>query len=683
MSTKSELKTLADEAAYPLAPLAEPDERENVEGNSETEEEALELVGDWWDRDSTAKSAVEHEFAQIYLAMTDQHWDLDGPTGAPLRSDEEKLGHPNAVESVIFSLIEGMLAEFTQDVELIDYPSEANDEAAAKTITRLKRSILDKNAFATKYTQWGHHFGWYGTAIWGPRWDPEWKGGKGPNQWVGDIRIEAVHPQLLFPDHRCGENIHDGYRIHKAVWRPLEYIRQHYPARGHLVLDHTKVTGIDTGTIDWDDTTPTAPDGMARLVETWYIGKPLLDSRDEGDNEGDKDTEDDGVGLHVIWWVADQNLYLDHRNYMYFDPEETVKFPFIWAVCYPREDSPWGYSEAHKLLNPQIQLNKLSEIAMEGAALQALGFTVASQNSVSERQQREIELFSSIPGMWFFVDDPQGIKYFSGQGVPGSLLNDILRRTRHMETMIGRFDITQGKAPSSVTAFSALNLLAERAQVRLRPKEQAREEALVELSQWLSRLIVRFYDEPRAYRIIGKDDQDIERGIFQPDEMWRVWDRKTGNVMERNRFVPAEGMVEGDDYEYFCPEFDSKCTVSRAQPTDRFFFIELAKEMVGAKLWPPRLLHFAMEHGRLPAWPDIEKEVEALFGQASPVQPRPPEGGSPEVAAPEAPQEIDPETLIAMLPPAQQQQLAGLPPQQRQEVIGQMMAAVQGGPPSA
>ena len=689
------------EPTYPLADFNEPKERDDVSGNTPSEEDAMAKVIRWWGYDEDAKRQIELEFDQIRLLITDKHWQMDGPTGDPLRTEDEMLGRPNVVENVAFPLVEGVKAELSQDVELIDYPQEHRDDAAAKVMTRVKRHILYKNDFPTHYRRWLHYFAWYGTSVWGPRWDPEWKGGRGPNQWIGEIRAECVNPNLLYPDHRCGENIHDGMRVHKAMWKPLEHILQHYPERGHLVVDHTKLDALKARTEDAEAYQATAQEGMARLVETWYVGKPLFPSKDaqedeteesedalvedgvmEGDSgevadEDEAPADDDEEGLHVVWWIAEQNIYLAHRNFMYFEPGETPRFPFIFATCYEREDSPWGFGEGHKLIDPQQKLNKLSEIAMEGAALQALGYTLAEEEAVTPAQRREIELYGSIPGMWFFVKDPDRVKHITGQGVPGSVLSDITRRKQHMETVVGRFDISQGKTPSNVTAFRALNLLAERAQVRQRPKEGAVTQALVELSKWMSRLIMLHYNEPRAFRIVGDRPEDISFGMFQPMHMWRTWDRRTGNVFERDKYVPDEGMEEGRDFEHYWPEFDTRCEVTRAMSTDRYFHMDVAKEMVGGKLFPPSVLFSTMEHGRLPPWEEIKAEVEAQFAQAAPMGPQGQMQGPPQGQ----PQEATPESVLELLPPEQQQQIAALPPAQQQQVLEEIMAAVQGGAP--
>ncbi len=717
--------TLGRFTNYPIADLDTDSEREEVTENTETEDIGLERVREWWDYDVDGKQAVADEFEQIELLQNDRHWEMSDSLGKPLRTAEQMSAHPNVVENVAWPLIEGLVSEFSQDVELIDYPQESTDDQAAKTMTQVKKHILYKNAFPEEQAKWLHNFAWKGTGIYGVSWDAEWRGGRGPNQWIGEVRIESIDPELIYPDHRCGADIQDGYRIHKAVWRPLEYIRQHYPERGHLVLDQAKADETSQTNTNWERDLglgeADSPEGMARLVETWYIGKPLFPSKDsqvdpatetqsvEGDvapddtltagmvagdvesvGEADEETpSDDEVGLHVVWWIAEQNIYLAHRNFIYFDPEETPEFPFVFAQCYPRRDSPWGFGEGHKLINPQQMLNKLSEVAMEGAALQALGVTLASEEAISEEQRRDVEMYGSIPGMWFFINDANQVQHVDGKGVPASVLNDINRRKQHMEAVIGRYDITQGKTPANVTAFRALNLLAERAQVRLRPKESSISSALVKVSKWISRMVCLYWTEPRAYRILGKDDDPATATYskFEPSRIWKVWDRRTGNSFERGVWRPAEDMVEGEDYEYFWPELDTRCTVTRAQSTDRYFAMELAQDMVGRKYFPPEILFYAIEHGRLPPWDDIKDKVQPQFDRAQPM-PGGASQGAPQGMPPGMPQgmagqpqppELTPEALIAMLPPEQQAQFQTMTPDQQQAVLEEMAAATQGG----
>ena len=109
--------------------------------------------------------------------------------------------------------------------------------------------------------------------------------------------------------------------------------------------------------------------------------------------------------------------------------------------------------------------------------------------------------------MWYPVRDVGGIKKLFPTGIPATLQNEVVRLQRTMEAIIGRFDITQGKTPGSVTAFRALSLLAARAQVRLRSKEMAIMTAFEEVGKYINHLIDRFYTERRIFRIIGENNE--------------------------------------------------------------------------------------------------------------------------------------------------------------------------------
>ena len=681
----------ATETSYPLVEVLLPGEMSSITGNTEKESEVLETVNRWWQIDSEAKRPIMDEMEQMYLLYKGDHWDMIGPHGDHLRTPEQKRVHPNSVENMTFSLIEGMVSEMSDDVDLIDYPVQRQDEDAAKKMTRLKKFIMYKNKIPDEHIKWLNHFFWYGTGIWQLRWDPEWLGGKGPNRWLGDIRWEAAHPQTLFPDARCGEDIQNGYRIHKAVYRPLEYIQQHYPERGHLVMEDIQSSDQVLGILRDEDaegyTDVLAQEGMGRLIETWYIGRPLILGIDENGGE----EKDEGIGLHVITWAGEnQQIYLGHKNYMYYEPGETPRFPFVFRTCYRRENSPWGYGEAYVLRNQQIITNKMSELVTEGLMHQSLGQTYYEKEALDEDQRRNVQMHGGLAGMWYDVLNIDGVRREHGQGIPLTLLSDLERRYKTMESLIGRFDISQGKTPGSVTAFRALNLLAQRAQVRLKSKELAIRTAYEECGQFCNRLISLFYNEKRTFRITGHSDE-IENQIFdsfRPDDIRRVWLKGETEMVDipAEGFEPQEDWEEGEDYEVYCPDFDTVSRVSQSMPTDRMFMLEMAQQLFSAKLITPSVFFQVIDHGRFPPWEQVEEELTEQFEKTQPAFTQGPSHGPPDQSdvAPGAPDDIA--QMLAMLPPEQQAQVQAMPPEQQiqffQEFMAQMGAQQQpGGPP--
>ncbi|CEH32393.1 portal protein [Aneurinibacillus migulanus] len=607
-----------------------------------TKEEAVERCYRWFDLDRNAKDEYTREMQEMYKLYKSDHWDLLGPNGIPLRNDEQKQGRPNVVENVSFALIESLVAEFSQDVELTDMPVEEGDEDAANIMSELKQFIGYKNRITAERERWLRNFFLYGTGIWHQYWDEYWQGGRGPNRWKGDIRWEVTHPQSFFVDGRCKtDDINDGRRVHKAIYRTTEDVEERYGVKD-LQFDTQRadmmVEEDDLDISNLDD------EGQVLVVETWYRGRPMI--LDDGE-------EDEGPGLHVIWWCGDsQQVYLKHANYVYYDPGEDAKFPFVVRQCYPRENSPWGFGEAYFLKSPQIVLNKTSEMILEANMHGAFGQTFYKEDAVSEKQRDYIENYGTIPGMWFPTNNPQNIQRVYGQGAPASLTAETGRIEKTMQTIVGRFDISQGKAPGSITAFRALDLLAQRAQVRLRSKEMSMMTAYEEVGIQINNLISRFYEEKRAYRLLGQgeDGKRIKYGMFAVQDIQKVYDYNTGSVMPLKEFMPEEGMVEGEDYEVYSPEFDVRCGITTTMPTDRAFYMEMAKELYSSGAIDGEIFYYVMEHGKFPPWTHMiqqeREKKEMMQQQAMMAQQQAMGGGVPPATQPYIPPGSDPKADI-------------------------------------
>ncbi|MFA6887770.1 MAG: hypothetical protein WCQ65_12475, partial [Fermentimonas sp.] len=391
--------------------------------------------------------------------------------------------------------------------------------------------------------------------------------------------------------------------------------------------------------------------------------------------------ENQGEGMHVIWWAGESNpVYLKHANYIYFEPDEDPKFPFIVKQCYPRENSIWGYGEAYFLKNPQIILNKTSEIILEGHIHQALGQTVYNEGALTPKQREMVKNYGNLAGMWYPVRDVGGIKKLFPTGIPATLQNEVVRLQRTMEAIIGRFDITQGKTPGSITAFRALSLLASRAQVRLRSKEMAIMSAFEEVGKYINHLIDRFYTERRIFRIIGENNEKTEYGEYRADDFKKVYLYETGDIIPYNQFNPGEyvseerpeGLIEGEDYEVYSPEFDVICKVTTVPAYDKIFFMDMAKELFVAQIIDEKTFWYVMEHGKFPPYEKMRLEALENAMQTPQGQVLPQEGGEVQ----EGGQIIDPiQQLQAILEqrPDLRQQLESLPPEQRNQVISNLL----------
>ena len=107
--------------------------------------ETMQEIYRWFDTDRTAKEPIQDELEECYKIYNCDHWSLKDPLGMPYRSERQKQSRPNTVENFIFSLVEGLVAEFSEDMDIVDYPVEAGDDDAANVMTDLKKYIMYKN----------------------------------------------------------------------------------------------------------------------------------------------------------------------------------------------------------------------------------------------------------------------------------------------------------------------------------------------------------------------------------------------------------------------------------------------------------------------------------------------------------------------------------------------------------
>lgn len=626
--------------------------------------EAVSKCADWFLVDRNAKSHIVQEWEEYLKLYRGDHWDLLGPDGQPLRTAKQQVKRPSPVENYAFALADGLIAEFSTDIELIDYPVEPSDHEVAQVMTGVKRYLLQKNRIDEEHVRFLRHYFVLGTGIMHCYWDPHWRGGRGPNRWRGDIRVEAVHPQAFFPDARCRNSIQEGMRVHKAVYMPIERIRMRFGARA----DRLEADVTDRDLILGDEQDIASPshindEGEALLVETWYIGEPLILHPGE---------ENKGVGLHIIWWAGEhQRIYLGHANYVYFDPGEDPEFPFYVRALYQRENSIWGYGIMHFLKSPQMVLNKTVEIVLEGHLANAIGQTFYNSGSITPDQREYIRDHGGIAGAWFPVQDINSIRREFGRGVPQSLHQEIQRLQKAMEAIVGRFDITQGRTPSNVTAFRALDLLARRSQVRLQPVDAAIKSTYEDIGRMMNRIIVRNYTDRRAYRVVGRGNEaDPVYGVFDPEQVLRVYYYDSGTVVPLGE-ASLDGLVEGQDYEIFDPEFDTVCKLSSELPSDRMYNIDLALQLLPAGLIDGEDALYVLEHGRFPPFERLRDKwlrnmaqlEQAALGEAA-TQTAPADGVTPEdvAALPATADDLTEEQMVAIiqqLPPEVRQQMEG------------------------
>ncbi len=582
------------------------DENVNISRQVNTEEEwaALQKTKSWLEDDKQAKKDFIDEMREMHKAYMGDHWSLKGPTGKQIRSAQTQATKPNSVDNIIFSQVEGFVAEFSIEPELVCQPIEDGDDDNASALGELNKFLLIKNKFTDEQRKLLRYMFKYGPGIVQDYWDPSWQGGRGPNRWIGDIRNRVLHPDVLYIDARCKEDINTAERVHKVVRYPLNYFKLNFPEKGQYVREDASSVFETVGDDDEDIKSRRA---TTWLIETWYKGYPFI-----GENKG--------YGLHVLTWTDD--VVLKHQSYIYPEPI----YPFIFRNLYDREGSIWGFGEIKQIISPQIILNKEDETILEGNMHQAFGQTFYQESAINPKQANGILAKGSIPGMWFPVQNADGIKRLYGTGVPASVFSHREAKMQAIETITGRYDTTQGRVPAGITAASAIMELNNRATNRMKAKEKILEAIYIEIGQRNNNYIDWFYTEKRGYRILGKDNKYIQKE-FSSEQIKKVYIFSDSKTVGYQEFAPGglteqslpegktvkvapNGMVEGDDFEVYSPEFDVSCKIGTELPVGRAYYIELSKELFTSGIIDRRAVIYAIENGKLEPMEDIVKRME-------------------------------------------------------------------------
>jgi hypothetical protein len=583
-----------------------------AEKNTPEEQSALNLAKQWLEDDKAAKQDFNAEMKEMHKAYMGDHWSLKGPNGKELRKPETMAMKPNSVDNIVFSIIEGFVSEFSNVPELISRETEPNDELNAKALTELDNFVMTKNKFIDEQQKLLRYFFKYGIICAQDFWDQTWEGGRGPNRWIGDIRIKALHPDVLYIDARCKSDINTARRVHKVIRYPLEHFIETFPGKGELVEEDTSSYFPTTG--DGDENSK-ARNKTAWQIETWYVGKPLVP-----DPEGKTD-----FGLHVLTWAGD--VVLKHQSYIYPEP----KYPFIFRSLYDREGTIWGFGEIKQIVSPQIIMNKEDELILESNLHQSFGQTFFTKAAIDQKQKNHIMKNGSLPNTWFEVNQVDGIKRLFGQGAASSLFTHREAKQHAMEAITGRFDVTQGKVPSGITAASAIIELNARASNRMKSKEQILRSFYQEVGERTNNYISWYYDEKRGYRILGPDNKPQFKD-FSNQQIKKVYIFSDSKVVPFNQFQPQEGMVEGEHYEVYSPEFDVEVKADVELPSGRAYFIELAKELYKDGVIDKEGVLYAIENGKLEPAQIILDRMEMAKQQAMAAAAVPPMGGGGGIA---------------------------------------------------
>lgn len=411
-----------------------------------------------------------------------------------------KSWQTKAIENMCFSLVETMVPLMTdRQPEILVLPQEDGDIDVSKKLNAVISYIWNSDNMQEKLVRVIRDQLILGTGILMASWNPE----KLPTLG-GDIETHVVDPFDFFPDP-------DATTPEEMEWcalrtrMPLRKIRALFPERGKLVPTNdvyddsrreTRMTGITSG------------GKVADVITYWYY---------------------DEEGTVRVTTIAN-GVFLEEKDSPY---DQDLGFPFLFFYDHQVNGEFWGIGEFANLEPLQKELNKTRQIIVDNMI--ANNNTIWLVDKTAGVQKNKLD---NQPGSVIEKNPGGNVERVAPPQLPSYFQNHMEATKRSMEEISGIHDVTKGISSGSVTAASAIQILTENSQTRIRSKLRNTEFGIKALGHWYVSLIRDFYDNPRVVRLSGQenfimfDAKEMRTPQIDPVTQEVVTDPFTGKPVE-------------------------------------------------------------------------------------------------------------------------------------------------------
>lgn len=512
-----------------------------------------------WAKNSTDRQSFEDRCKDAQNFWLAKQWDGIRSFNVPGRTAARKRLKPCPVDNYYKAQIEGLLGDVCDapaDIQI--RPTEKGDEAIAVKMQNAVNHVWYVGNINRKVEYVTRRGLLYGPLIGKVFWDNDWVGGK-VKPFVGEVGFTGISPTNFLIDPRIKSVEPDaiqqaGFLIY-AVNRSHDYVYKKYPWVEKTLTSDMYATYVDTLTGDIEDAVIDPTELTTLVIEYWYKGGPIAPDYPAKVEGEEPFTDAKGEGVHVATVAG--GVLLRHRTYA------CPVYPFAVDWLYPSDESAYGYGDGYDMLLPQLMINKLNEIAMEGHSAASIGNWIAQEGGI--RNIAQFQKYASTGSSILPVTDVNAVRRDIGGQVPGSVFTHYGQEQRAMETVSGRLDISQGRAPRGVRAASAISLLLQQAAGRVRQRSRALAGFEKQIVSLQIMYIGHCYDDERLLRVVGADGM-VEWDTFNRSDIVRVMkytDPETGQQRE----------------EEYIPDLDINISVGAETPTSKAYYAEQALQL--------------------------------------------------------------------------------------------------------
>lgn len=344
-----------------------------------------------------------------------------------------------------------------------------SDEEEAKALAEIVPLQLEISGFKSVYCR-----NWWsklknGAAVYGVFFDNKANGG------IGDIKITKVDLLDIFWEPYVTD-IQKSEFIFSVDFISTQTLRRMYPKKRIVpYADESKV--------------------RKHLYRRW------------GDEQYDKSLVVDcyyktDSGVHMIKFCGDELLDSTEDRGM-ASLYSHGRYPFVFDVMYPGEDTIVGLSVIDIMKNPQEYINKLDAIISKNAFMSGkVRFMVKDNGGINEYELTDLS--NDVIHVAGSVDE-SNIRQLQASPLDGFIVNHRQNKIAEIKEVSGNRDFQQGGISGGVTAATAITTLQQAGEKLSRDMIFQSYESYREIVYMCIELIREFFTEPHFYRTVGAD----------------------------------------------------------------------------------------------------------------------------------------------------------------------------------
>ena len=511
--------------------------------NRKVIEQTIQTLKDY----KAGKSNLESRIVEEERWWKLRHWDvIRGKASAQMTGEEAR---PEPTSAWMFSSIAAKHADIMDNYpEPNVLPREQQDEPDADVLSSILPVVFERNEYEQTYSKAAWYKLKHGVAAKGVFWNQE------REDSLGDVDIRFMDILSIFWEPGITD-IQASRNLFVVDLRDNDLLEQEWPQLknklGGQVIDVKQYVHDDN--VDVSDKS---------LVVDWYYKKRTPEGK---------------TILHLCKFCGGEVLFASEN-----EPDKYPdgfyahgRYPVEFDVLFPDEGTPVGFGYVSIMRDPQMYIDKLSQVILENSMMSAkVRYLVKKGAAINED-----EFLDWSKPLVYYEGDINNIQPLQVQQVGTNTINVLQMKIDELKETSSNRDVNSGGTGGSVTAAAAIAALQEAGNKTSRDMIASSYRSYTQECYLAIELIRQFYDEMRTFRITGDTGANeyiqFSNAGIQPQPIPPAY--------------PGQELEPGYTPGFRKPVFDVVVKPQKRSPYSKMAQNELAKELYGMGFFNPQL----------------------------------------------------------------------------------------------